>query len=106
MLSCLEDLLLFPHRSYFSPDAPDTVSNEPTIAVTDLLMPCLTHCVAARAGGTLLAAAVIGAAVLMNGSQENDTYPGVLALLADVAGHPKEVITAQITMIMSAVLQQ
>ena len=61
----------------------------------------------ACAGGSLLAATVIGAAVLMNGKQsEQHSYPGVLALLADVAGHPKEVISAQIRMVMSTVLQQ
>ena len=54
-----------------------------------------------------MAAAVIGAAVLMNGKHsEQPSYPGVLALLADIAGHPKEVIAAQITVVMSTVLQQ
>ncbi len=45
--------------------------------------------------------------MLMNGAQsEHHSYPGVLALLADIAGHPKEVISAQIRMVMSTVLQQ
>ena len=61
----------------------------------------------ACAGGSLLAAAVIGAAVLMSGKRsEHHSYPGVLVLLADIAGHPKEVVSAQIMAIMSAVLQQ
>lgn len=45
--------------------------------------------------------------MLMNGKQsERHGYPGLLALLADIAGHPKEVISAQVRMIMSTVLQQ
>lgn len=43
----------------------------------------------------------------MNGKHsEHHSYPGVLALLADIAGHPKEVVTAQITLVLSTVLQQ
>ena len=66
-----------------------------------------SHRVVACAGGTLLAAALIGAAVLLSGQhKEGRSYPGVLALLADTAGHPKDIIIAQLTLVLSAVLQQ
>lgn len=45
--------------------------------------------------------------MLLSGRRcEQRSYPGVLALLADIAGHPKEVIKAQITTILSTVLQR
>ncbi|CAK0781855.1 hypothetical protein CVIRNUC_005488 [Coccomyxa viridis] len=57
-------------------------------------------------GGTLLAAAVVGAGVLLSGkAKQPGGYPGVLALLADIAGHSKDVIKAHIVLLLSAILQ-
>ncbi len=62
---------------------------------------------APNAGGTLLAAAVVGAGVLLSGkAKQPGGYPGVLALLADIAGHSKDVIKAHIVLLLSAILQQ
>lgn len=45
--------------------------------------------------------------MLLHGGKKNaGGCPGVLPLLADSAGHPKDVIRAQITLVLSAVLQQ
>ena len=45
--------------------------------------------------------------MLLHGGKKNaGGCPGVLPLLADIAGHPKDVIRAQITLVLSAVLQQ
>lgn len=44
--------------------------------------------------------------LLHGGKKDVGACPGVVPLLADIAGHPKEVIKAQITLVLSAVLQQ
>ena len=56
------------------------------------------------AGGTLLGVAVLGAAMLLTSKPKHDAWPGVLALLSDVSGHPKVVIAAQIETILTSVL--
>ena len=43
--------------------------------------------------------------LLHGGKKVAGSCPGVLPLLADIAGHPKDVIRAQITLVLSAVLQ-
>ena len=45
--------------------------------------------------------------MLLSGKAKHcDGYPGVLALLADIAGHSKDVIKAHIVLLLSAILQQ
>ena len=50
---------------------------------------------------------MVGAGVLLSGkAKQPGGYPGVLALLADIAGHSKDVIKAHIVLLLSAILQQ
>jgi len=56
------------------------------------------------AGGSLTAVAIIGAGILLSRKPEGESWPGVLTLLSDFAGHPKPVILAQIRAVMAAAI--